>query len=77
MPRTQYININAYIIVYVIHSMSNNIHSIFNVKNRSDSDLYRGIESNRWNDSKKIDSYSNDDFANPQTDLLLEWEDQS
>lgn len=77
MPRTQYININAYIIVYVIHSMSNNIHSIFNVKNRSDSDLYRGIESNRWNDSKKFDSYSNDDFANPQTDLLLEWEDQS
>ena len=77
MPRTQYININAYIIVYVIHSMSNNIHSIFNVKNRSDSDLYRGIESNRWNDSKKIDSYSNDDFANPQTDLLLELEDQS
>ena len=77
MPRTQYININAYIIVYVIHSMSNNIHSIFNVKNRSDSDLYRGIESNRWNDSKKFDSYSNDDFANPQTDLLLEREDQS
>ena len=77
MPRTQYININAYIIVYVIHSMSNNIHSIFNVKNRSDSDLYRGIESNRWNDSKKFDSYSNDDFANPQTDLLLELEDQS
>ena len=77
MPRTQYININAYIIVYVIHSMSNNIHSTFNVKNRSDSDLYRGIESNRWNDSKKFDSYSNDDFANPQTDLLLEWEDQS
>ena len=77
MPRTQYININAYIIVYVIHSMSNNIHSTFNVENRSDSDLYRGIESNRWNDSKKFDSYSNDDFANPQTDLLLEWEDQS
>ena len=77
MPRTQYININAYIIVYVIHSMSNSIHSTFNVKNRSDSDLYRGIESNRWNDSKKFDSYSNDDFANPQTDLLLEWEDQS
>ena len=77
MPRTQYININAYIIVYVIHSMSNNIHSTLNVKNRSDSDLYRGIESNRWNDSKKFDSYSNDDFANPQTDLLLEWEDQS
>ena len=77
MPRTQYININAYIIVYVIHSMSNNIHSIFNVKNRSDSDLYRGIESNRWNDSKKFDLYSNDDFVNPQTDLLLEWEDQS
>ena len=77
MPRTQYININAYIIVYVIHSMSNNIHSTFNVKNRSDSDLYQGTESNRWNDSKKFDSYSNDDFANPQTDLLLEWEDQS
>ena len=77
MPRTQYININAYIIVYVIHSMSNNTHNTFNVENRSDSDLYRGIESNRWNDSKKFDLYSNDDFANPQTDLLLEWEDQS
>ena len=57
--------------------MSNNIHNTFNVENRSDSDLYRGIESNRWNDSKNFDLYSNDDFANPQTDLLLEWEDQS
>ena len=47
------------------------------MKNRSDSDLYQGTESNRWNDSKKFDLYSNDDFANPQTDLLLEWEDQS
>ena len=77
MPRTQYININAYITLYVLHSMSNNIHNTFNVENRSDSDLYRGIESNRWNDSKNFDLYSNDDFANPQTDLLLEWEDQS
>jgi hypothetical protein len=32
VPNTQYININAYIIVYVLHSMSNTSHSKGNVK---------------------------------------------